>query len=143
MSTMQFPFPTPNAQTKPYWDACAQGELRYQHCGKCGAVQRIPRSLCEHCQSQALQWKTSARQGTVLSFTIVHRAPLPVFKGQVPYAIVMVDMDEGFRVMANALPVAQQALAMGAKVSIGFTSDHGMALPIVERVLSTATGAAA
>lgn len=143
MNAMNFPLPSPNANTKPYWDGCAEGELRYQQCDPCGTVQLIPRSLCEHCQSQALQWKTSARKGTVLSFTIVHRAPLPVFKGQVPYAIVMVDMDEGFRVMANALPAAQQALTMGAKVSIGFTSEHGMAMPIVERVLPAATGAAA
>lgn len=135
MSTMHYPLPSPNAQTKPYWDACAASELRYQSCQSCGTVQRIPRSLCEHCQSQALEWKTSAREGTVLSFTTVYRAPLPVFKSQVPYVIAIVDMAEGFRVMANALPQAVGDLAIGATVRIGFTSEHGMALPVVEAVL--------
>lgn len=131
MNTMHYPLPIPNAQTKPYWDACAAGELRYQCCESCGAVQRIPRSLCEQCQSQALQWKTSDAVGTILSFTTVHRAPLPVFKAQVPYVIAIVDMDEGFRVMANALPQVAGQLAIGAKVRIGFTTEHGMALPVV------------
>lgn len=143
MSTMNFPLPTPNATTKPYWDACAEGELRYQQCENCGTVQLIPRSLCEHCQSQQLQWKTSQRQGTVLSFTIVYRAPLPVFKAQVPYAMAIVDMDEGFRVVANASPQAQPALAIGAKVRMGFTSEHGMAMPIVEAVVPVSEGGAA
>lgn len=135
MSTLNHPLPTPNAQTKPYWDACAAGELRYQKCESCGTVQRIPRSLCEHCQSQALQWSTSAREGTVLSFTTVYRAPLPVFKADVPYVIAIVDMAEGFRVMANALPEAAANLAIGAKVRIGFSDAHGMALPVVAAVL--------
>ena len=143
MSTLNFPLPHPNATTKPYWDACAEGELCYQKCENCGTVQLIARSLCEHCQSQQLQWQTSQRLGTVLSFTTVYRAPLPAFKAQVPYAIVIVDMDEGFRVMANATPQAQSALAIGAKVRMGFTSEHGMAMPIVEAVLVSAEGAAA
>lgn len=132
MNTLHYPLPTPNADTQPFWDACAQGELRYQLCASCRRVQCIPRSLCAHCQSPALQWQTSQREGTVLSFTTVHRAPLPAFKDQVPYAIAIVDMDEGFRVMANALPLARPGLAIGAKVRIGFQQVHGMALPVVE-----------
>ena len=68
------------------------------------------------------------------TFTIVHRAPLPVFKDQVPYAIVIIDMDEGFRVMANVLPEVQKILSVGARVSMGFQMVHGMALPVVETV---------
>ena len=142
MSALNFPLPTPNAHTKPFWDACAEGILRYQKCESCGAVQLIPRSLCEHCQSQQLQWHTSKREGTVLTFTTVYRAPLPVFKSQVPYAIVIVDMDEGFRVMANALPDAQSLLAIDARVRMGFKSEHGMAMPIVEAVLPAVEGGA-
>ncbi len=135
MNTVHYPLPTPNAETKPFWDACAQGELRYQRCTSCSRVQSIPRSLCEHCQSRALQWNNSLREGTVLTFTTVYRAPLPVFREQLPYAIAIVDMEEGFRVMANALPAARAGLAIGAKVRIGFKEVHGMALPVVECVV--------
>ncbi len=138
MTMTSYPLPRPNAQTQSYWDGAAAGELRYQHCSGCGHVQRIPRSLCEQCQSSRLDWKRSQRTGTVLTFTTVHRAPLPVFKDMVPYVIAIVDMDEGFRVMANALPHCREALEIGARVRIGFQHVHGMALPVVDSVVEPA-----
>jgi uncharacterized OB-fold protein len=137
--TTEYPLPRPNAQTQAYWDGCAQGELRYQCCAGCGHVQCIPRSLCEQCQSRDLQWRASTRMGTVLTFTTVYRAPLPAFKDMVPYVIAIVDMDEGFRVMANALPQTPQGeFAIGSRVRINFTDVHGMALPVVETVAEEA-----
>ncbi|MPM72775.1 hypothetical protein SDC9_119751 [bioreactor metagenome] len=134
-----YPLPRANAQTQAYWDGCAQGELRYQRCANCGHVQCIPRSLCDRCQSSDLQWNASRREGTVLTFTTVYRAPLPVFKDMVPYVIAIVDLDEGFRVMANALPAVQQgALEIGTRVRIGFKDVHGMALPVLETILEEA-----
>lgn len=138
MTSANYPLPRPNAQTQPYWDGAAAGELRYQCCAGCGHVQRIPRSLCEQCQSSQLDWRGSQRTGTVLTFTTVYRAPLPVFKDMVPYVIAIVDMDEGFRVMANALTQGRESLEIGARVRIGFQDVHGMALPVVETVLEAA-----
>ena len=135
MTVSNYPLPRANAQTQPYWDGAAVGELRYQCCSDCGSVQRIPRSLCEQCQSSRLQWKVSRQTGRVLTFTTVHRAPLPVFKDMVPYVIAILDMDEGFRVMANALPQACAGLEIGTRVRVGFQDVHGMALPVVEAAL--------
>lgn len=139
MTVAKYPLPRPNVQTQPYWDGAAIGELRYQCCSDCGSVQRIPRSLCEQCQSTRLEWRPSQRTGTVLTFTTVYRAPLPVFKDMVPYVIAIVDMDEGFRVMANALPQACEGLEIGARVRVGFQDMHGMALPVMEAVLEVAS----
>ncbi|MCT9812827.1 Zn-ribbon domain-containing OB-fold protein [Acidovorax sp. Be4] len=136
---LNYPLPRANAQTNAYWDGCAQGELRYQRCGQCGQVQCIPRSLCDRCQSSDLPWSASRREGTVLTFTTVYRAPLPAFKEMLPYVIAIVDLDEGFRVMANALScVPPDALAIGARVRIGFKEVHGMALPVLESILEGA-----
>ena len=135
MSELNYPLPRPNAHTRPFWEGTAAGQLRYQRCNACAQVQRIPRSLCENCQSAELQWQASDGRGRVLSFTVVHRAPLACFRQMTPYAIVIVDMAEGFRVMANALPEAQDALAIGSEVRIGFHEVQGMALPVVEAVL--------
>ncbi len=132
MTIATYPLPRPNAHTQTYWDGAAAGELRYQRCANCASVQRIPRTLCEHCQSTTLDWKVSQRVGTVLTFTTVYRAPLPAFKDMVPYVIAIVDLDEGFRVMANALAEAREGLAIGSRVRIGFHEVHGMALPVVE-----------
>ncbi len=138
MTMPHYPLPRPNAQTQSYWDGAAAGELRYQCCLGCGLVQRIPRSLCEQCQSHQLEWRKSQRIGTVLTFTTVYRAPLPVFKDMVPYVIAIVDMDEGFRVMCNALQQARVGLEIGVRVRMGFQDVHGMNLPVVEAVLESA-----
>ncbi len=131
MSDMAYPLPRPNSHTQPFWEGAAQGELRYQRCTACGNVQLIPRSLCEECQSTELEWKVSKATGTVLTVTVVHRAPLPVFKSMTPYAIVIIDMDEGFRVMANALAEVQAQLEIGRRVRVGFQEVQGVALPVV------------
>lgn len=138
MSTSNYPLPRPNAQTQAYWDGAAAGELRYQRCAACGHVQLIPRSLCEQCQSKQLEWLVSARNGQVLTFTTVYRAPLPAFKAMVPYVIAIVDMDEGFRVMANALQPCGERMEIGTRVQIGFQVVEGMALPVIQSVLEHA-----
>lgn len=137
-TVVNFPLPRADAQTQPYWDGAAAGELRYQSCVDCGRVQLIPRSLCEQCRGSKLNWQNSKCTGTVLTFTTVFRAPLDVFKDKVPYVIAIVDMDEGFRVMVNALPQARENLEIGARVSIGFHDVHGMALPVLATVLEVA-----
>ena len=134
MSVLSYPLPRPDAHTQPYWDAAKEGQLRYQQCRACACVQLIPRSLCESCQSSELEWKTSKGIGRVLTFTTVHRAALPVFKQKVPYVIAIVDMEEGFRVMANARPEVQDEIDIGTTVSIGFEEVDGMALPIIESI---------
>jgi len=129
-----YPLPQPDAQTRAYWDGCAAGQLKYQSCAACGRVQLIPRALCERCQGNDLRWNESGRVGTVLSFTTVHRAPLPVFKAMAPYVIALVDMQEGFRLMANVAAQAAPVIKIGAIVRIGFVQVEGMALPRVEAV---------
>lgn len=133
-AAMPYPLPQPDAQTRPFWNGCVAGQLMYQRCAACSRVQLIPRALCEQCHSADLHWHESSRQGTVLSYTTVHRAPLPVFKAMTPYVIVLADMAEGFRIMANATPEAAQSLAIGARVRIGFMQIQGMTLPRVEAV---------
>lgn len=129
---MTRPLPRPTADTRPFWDGCSDRQLRYQACRDCGTVQLIPRSLCSNCQSRHLEWKLSSAVGTVLSFTVVQRAPIAAFQPEVPYAIAIVDMDEGFRLMVNCEAALQSTLAIGLKVRIGFKEIEGMKLPHAE-----------
>lgn len=129
---MTRPLPRPTAETRPFWDGCASGVVRFQRCTRCGAVQLVPRSLCSSCQGTALEWKDSSGYGRVLSYTVVHRAPTPAFKDEVPYVIAVIDMDEGFRLMTNVEGGAAAPVAIGARMRIGFRQVDGMALPHAE-----------
>ena len=129
---MTRPLPRPTAETRPFWEGCASGVVRYQSCGRCKTVQLIPRTLCAACQSEALTWHDSAGLGRVLSYTTVYRAPTAAFRDEVPYVIALIDMAEGFRLMANVAGAASASVAIGAQVRIGFRAIEGMALPQAE-----------
>jgi uncharacterized OB-fold protein len=119
----------PTPETLPFWEGAAAGQLRYQECTLCGAVQLLPRGVCAACHGDALEWRRSAGRGRILSHTTVHRAPTPAFRDAVPYVILLVDMDEGFRLMVNLAGGEQPGLAIGAPVDIGFITVDGGILP--------------
>lgn len=126
---MTRPLPRPTAETSAFWEGCKRGELRFQRCSGCSHVQLIPRSICEHCHGTELAWHRSSGKGTILSCTEVFRAPVPSFKAMVPYDIVLVDMDEGFRLMANVRKPYPVPVSIGQRVTIGFTEVESVVLP--------------
>jgi uncharacterized OB-fold protein len=126
---MNRPLPQATAESRPFWDGCAAGELRFQRCRHCGKSQFIPRTLCEKCQHADLEWHVASGLGRILSFTVVYRAPTPAFREDLPYVIALVDLDEGFRQMVNMDHDLATPLAIGQPVRIGFRQVDGVALP--------------
>jgi len=130
---MSRPVPLPTAETRPFWEACNKGELLYQRCRGCGHVQSYPRGHCEACQALDLEWKRSSGRGSIYTFTVAFRAPTAAFKADVPYAIAIVDMDEGFRLMVNILNCEHSEIAIGGAIRIVFKAgEEGMVLPQAE-----------
>ncbi len=123
------PRPRPSAETRPFWEGCARGELLYQQCRSCGRVQFYPRAFCAACQGDALDWKRSGGLGTVHTYTIVHRPPSPAFKADLPYVIALVDLAEGFRMMMNVLDCEPAKVSIGARVRVMFRESDGVVLP--------------
>lgn len=78
-----------------YQSRRAEGVLAYQNCDACSRSVFPPRVLCPHCGSTHLQWRDSARLGTVYSQTFVAAR-------EGGYHVLLVDLDEGIRVMASA-----------------------------------------
>jgi uncharacterized protein len=126
---MTVPIPRPDAVTRPFWEGCARGELRYQTCQRCGQVQMLPRSHCVACHDSALQWRCSAGIGRLLSYTMVYRAPNAALAQRVPYVIALVDMTEGFRLMVNLVCSDDACLALDAPVRITFRRHEDIVLP--------------
>jgi uncharacterized OB-fold protein len=126
---MQRPLPVPTPETLPFWEGLAAGQLRYQACASCGTVQLLPRGVCAACHADTLEWRRSTGRGRILSHTTVHRAPTPAFRDAVPYVILLVDMDEGFRLMVNLSGGEQPGLEIGAPVDIGFIAVDACVLP--------------
>jgi uncharacterized OB-fold protein len=100
----------------PFVEGLQQGEIRYQHCSACGAAQTLARYACRACGSTELQWRTARGAGRVYSVTTVARAPSDEFRPLAPYALAIVELDEGPRLMGHATLDAR----IGDRVIAGF-----------------------
>ena len=101
----------------PYWAGAAEGELRYCKCGTCDASIFYPRSICPECGVTDPDWAVSKGEGSVYACTTVHRAP-PAFADNAPYTVLLVELDEGFRMMGGL--VGATDIAIGDRVTVTF-----------------------
>ena len=86
------------------------GRLGYQHCGDCLAAVFYPRVLCPVCGSGALEWRESAGRGTVYATTAMYS------RNRDPRNVVLVDLDEGFRMMSRVEDVPAEEVEIGTRV---------------------------
>lgn len=93
-----------------------RGEIRYQACASCGAPQTLARYACRACGSTELQWRAARGAGRVYAVTTVARAPSDEFRALAPYALAIVELDEGPRLMGHVAADAR----IGDRVIAGF-----------------------
>ncbi|GLY69526.1 Zn-ribbon domain-containing OB-fold protein [Amycolatopsis taiwanensis] len=126
--TIAKPGPTPVPLTEPFWAAARRGELLLQHCRACGHHQHYPRVLCTRCWHRELDWVPSAGRGRVWTFTVVHRPGHPAWTDDVPYALAIVELDEGPRLLTNVVGIDPVDVEVGLRVGARFTERDGTTL---------------
>ena len=131
--------PAHDEDSQPWWDAVAKHRLTYQHCLSCGQVVFYPRNCCSRCLSDKLEWRQSRGAGSVYSKTLVHRAPDPRLRDQLPYPVVLVDLDEGFRMLSRLVGPNAREVQIGARVKVAFSpGPDGRTLPCFEPLTPSA-----
>jgi len=112
----------PNAITRPFWEACARRELRLQRCAACGRFRHPPLPGCPRCGSPASEWPLLSGRGRVFSFTIVHHPAIPTLQPDVPYNVVVVELEgaPGARLISNLLDVPPSAVRIDLEVEIAW-----------------------
>jgi len=108
-----------------FYAECARGRLVFQRCRDCGEWRHLPRHLCASCGSAAWDWSASGGRGRLFSWTITHQAPFPPFAGATPYAVVVVEMDEGVRLVSGlrGLPLGKLSLDLPVVVDFEHVSE--------------------
>lgn len=114
------PLPTLAGHAGEFYGWCRKHELRFQRCVACGAWRHVPRELCAACGSWEWEWGRSSGRGTVFTWTVAVRAMHPAFQGAVPYAAVVVEMEEGVRILSTVTNCPPDELAMGMPVTVAF-----------------------
>ena len=125
-----FPVPEPSTVSTPFWAATEKHQLVMQRCQSCHRLVWYPRSVCPHCGGFSLRWEQLSGQGVVYAVSVHHRPAHPAFADRVPYAVVLVDLDEGIRMMSNVFGRQPQ---VGDAVSVAWLRlDDGRNLPTFE-----------
>jgi uncharacterized OB-fold protein len=123
--------PSPTPDTQPYWDGLNENRLRLQRCADCKTVRHYPRPVCPSCYSMNAEWIDASGRGAVHSWTITHYAFHPGFKGDLPYALLTVDLEEGVRMQAQARGIDAAALRVGLPVKVAFERvKEDLTLPV-------------
>jgi uncharacterized OB-fold protein len=122
--------PKPTPETQHFWDGTQAGELRLQRCDACANVYFPPRPFCPSCASRKVSIFRASGKGKLYSYVIHHR-PVPGFTP--PYAIAVVELDEGPRMMSNIVdcPQTPEALELDMKLEVAFEKlDDKITLPL-------------
>lgn len=120
----------PEADTEPFWTATKQRRLTYQVCRACAGVVFHPRRHCPHCGGLDLEWRDSAGSGTVYTFTVVRQHGHPYFRSRLPYAVAFVDLDEGFRMLAEIAGADPDGLRVGQRVAVDWEEFDEVNVPV-------------
>ncbi len=126
--------PRSTPETEPYWEGCAAGELRLQRCTACDAGHYFPpRPFCPSCLSDAVVWEAVSGRGTLHTYVINHRAA-PGFEP--PYAIAVIELEEGPRMMGNLTGIDQtpEALVLDLPLQVTFEVRGDMHVAIWEPI---------
>jgi uncharacterized OB-fold protein len=94
------PTPNPSIETQFYWDKVQEDQLWIQRCNDCQKPYFYPRFFCPNCLSRNVEWFQTAGKGKLHTFMINHRPP-PAFAADGPYAIAIIELDEGVRMMGG------------------------------------------
>ena len=120
----KIPAPQTNPEIQPFWDAAAQGTLMVKRCAACGQAHHYPRAICPFCGSDRTEWQQASGQGTIYSYSVMRRVP-------VPYAIAYVTLAEGVTMVTNIVDCDLDQIRIGQPVKVVFKpTDGGPPVPM-------------
>jgi uncharacterized OB-fold protein len=120
MTAVAKPLPPLTTEMAPFWEAARRHTLVVQRCRDCGAHRFPARDICSRCLSRQAEWVPVSGRGTIFSYAIMHQVYHPAFAAEVPYAVVVVELEEGARLVSNVVGCAAGELKIGLPVEVVF-----------------------
>lgn len=102
----------------PFWESIKNKKLSMQRCKGCGAWLNPPRPMCPKCRSTEQEWVAVKGKGTVYSHVTYQDSPHPAFKA--PYSVVLVELEEGPRIISNMVDSKTEEITIGMPVEVVF-----------------------
>ena len=123
------PRPVVNRDNEGFWAGVAEGELRFQRCTHCGTARFPWLPGCNVCGSPDWTAEAASGGGTVYSSVVVHHPLAAAFDR--PYAVALVELDEGVRIVSNVVGLPPGEVRIGLPVRLSFERcDDELTLPL-------------
>lgn len=129
MGPRQQPLPVVHPDNQEFWDALAHHELRLQRCGACGELRYPVSPVCPGCLSEEHIWERMSGRGWLVTTVTVHRATGDSWwAGRTPFAVALVQLEEGPRLKGGMTAEAAERVAPGDPVAVAFDDFEGATL---------------
>ncbi|MFD3538068.1 bifunctional MaoC family dehydratase N-terminal/OB-fold nucleic acid binding domain-containing protein [Streptomyces sp. NPDC058662] len=123
------PRPVVNRDNQGFWDGVRDHKLLIQRCTACRALRFPWLPGCNTCASPDWDTVEASGTGTVFSYVVMHHPPFPAFDP--PYAVALVELAEGVRMVSNITGVPYDKVRIGLPVQLEFLRvDDGLELPV-------------
>ncbi len=114
------PIPAVTPNMAGFFEGAKRGKLMVQRCEGCGRLRFPAYELCSACLSTRAHWVEVSGRGEVYSFNIMHQVYHPGFAAEVPYAVVVIQLDEGPRMVSNLVGIKPHDIRCGMPVEAVF-----------------------
>jgi uncharacterized OB-fold protein len=128
------PLPETDGPLAPFLAAARERRLVVQRCTGCGALRFPPRELCSGCLGTEATWVPVSGRGEVFSYNVMHQVYHPAFADRVPYAVVVVRLAEGPKMVSSLVDCPPGEIRIGMPVEVTFEEvAPGVTLPRFRR----------
>lgn len=114
------PLPAIDQWTKPFWDSCKQHRLVMQRCNASGKFWFPPGPVSPITRGTDWSWTELCGRGRVASWVVMHQRYFAGFADDLPYNIVLVELEEGPFLISNMQDLKDRDITVGMPVKVVF-----------------------
>ncbi|MCX5332961.1 MULTISPECIES: bifunctional MaoC family dehydratase N-terminal/OB-fold nucleic acid binding domain-containing protein [unclassified Streptomyces] len=123
------PRPVINRDNAGFWEGVREHRLLIQRCTACGTLRHPWLPGCNTCGHPEWDTVEASGNGTVHSYVVMHHPPFPAFDP--PYAVGLIELTEGVRMISSVTGVPYDKVRIGMPVRLEFREyDEELVLPV-------------
>ncbi|MFJ2743140.1 bifunctional MaoC family dehydratase N-terminal/OB-fold nucleic acid binding domain-containing protein [Streptomyces sp. NPDC087440] len=123
------PRPVVNRDNAGFWKGVSDHRLLIQRCEACEVLRFPWLPGCNGCGSARWDTVEASGEGTVFSYVVMHHPAFPAFDP--PYAVGLIELAEGVRMISNVVGVPAERVRIGMRVAAEFQRfDEELELPV-------------
>jgi uncharacterized protein len=126
--------PQASEVAQPFWDATREQRLVLQWCADCDKAIFYPREVCPRClKSDGLEWRDASGRGEVYAVSVQHAPQIPMPAYEAPYAVAVVELEEGVRMLSTIVGTDPESVTVGQAVTVAWEPlSDGRNLPLFQ-----------